>query len=394
MGVEIALGMGDNVDYEMVWDSHIIEELARRHGLRAAELDAPPPVRSERDLLISILAFVRAGVGGERHVSSSAILEEFVRPFAMKVSLGGTPVRAAIAMRKLGHKSALHLVTINDHVRRLIPHDSPWVCSNDRDTLHPHLIVQWNEGVRVTAGDIEISAPRANRIIYHDDFDNISMRLNEAFGDLVTDAGVFLVSGFNAMQDAALLDDRLETLVRILHRLPPHAQVFSEDASFFRPEFGDRLRERLAGRIHIHSLNEDELQAHLQRRIDVLDVTQVAAALNELYPLLNAPLLVVHSMYWALSYGPDAARLAPALKGGVTMATTRFRRGDDLDAAACAETASLPANEHGARFARDIKALLGDRVCCVAVALVSQENATTVGLGDAFVGGFLPELLP
>jgi sugar/nucleoside kinase (ribokinase family) len=30
----------------------------------------------------------------------------------------------------------------------------------------------------------------------------------------------------------------------------------------------------------------------------------------------------------------------------------------------------------------------------VPVAQVAQSNATTIGLGDAFVGGFLPALLP
>ena len=44
-------------------------------------------------------------------------------------------------------------------------------------------------------------------------------------------------------------------------------------------------------------------------------------------------------------------------------------------------------------FAIELKKLLGDRICCVPVAHVEGPNATTVGLGDAFVGGFLPALL-
>ena len=63
----------------------------------------------------------------------------------MKITLGGTSVRAAIAMRKLGYTSALHLVTINEHVRRLIPQDSPYVCSNTIDSSYPHLIVQFDK---------------------------------------------------------------------------------------------------------------------------------------------------------------------------------------------------------------------------------------------------------
>ena len=51
------------------------------------------------------------------------------------------------------------------------------------------------------AGDIDICASRANRIIYHDDTDNIIMQLNEDFADLITEAKVFLISGFNAMHE-------------------------------------------------------------------------------------------------------------------------------------------------------------------------------------------------
>jgi ADP-dependent phosphofructokinase/glucokinase len=43
--------------------------------------------------------------------------------------------------------------------------------------------------------------------------------------------------------------------------------------------------------------------------------------------------------------------------------------------------------------ANELKKLLGDRICCVPVVHVEGPNATTVGLGDAFVGGFLPALL-
>ena len=79
--------------------------------------------------------------------------------------------------------------------------------------------------------------------------------------------------------------------------------------------------------------------------------------------------------------------------GGVTMATTRFRHGDDWTVENYQEIGSLPPGAAGARFAAAIAALLRDRVCCIPVAQVEQANATTIGLGDAFVGGFLPELV-
>lgn len=393
MSEKIALGLGDNTDYEIVWNSQVFEDLILRHSIRASELAIDKPIASERDLVVAILGFLQAGTGGERHVAASAIVEEFAQYFAMKITLGGTSVRAAIAMRKLGYTSALHLVTINEHVRRLIPQDSPYVCSNTVDSSFPHLIVQFDKGTRVRAGDIDICAPRANRIILHDDTDNVTMRLNEEFGDLIVGAKVFLISGFNAMRDERLLVDRLASVQRMLARLPADAQVFFEDAGYYNPSFHKMAVNTLAQRITIFSLNEDELQGHLGRKVDMLDAAAVKAALWDLHQLIPAPVIVVHSMYWALAYGDNALGMAGALKGGVTMATTRFRYGDDFTVENYQGVENLPPNPEGAQFAKAIGDLLGSKVCVVPVAQVDQSNGTTIGLGDAFVGGFLPALI-
>jgi len=401
MKERIALGFGDNIDYEIVWNSKVIETLISQYDIHNHELDsATHPVgninrviHDERDLVISILSFLKSGTGGERIVTSSAILEDFSQHFEKKITLGGTPVRAAVAMRKLGYTSALHLVTINDDVRRLIPPDSPYVCSNTKDSLHPHLIVQFGKGSRVTAGDIDICASQANRIIYHHDDDNIAMNLNEDFSNLITEAQVFLLSGFNAMKSEALLTERLASLLRIMAKLPQNALVYYEDAGYYEPRFRQLIFYTLARRINIVSLNEDELQTQLGRRVDLLNVFQIKEALADLQKLIPVPVIVVHSRYWALAYGESAATFSTALKGGITMATTRFCYGDDFTVENYKEIETLSPNQEGALFAEALNKLLDHKICCVPVAHVESSNATTVGLGDAFVGGFLPALL-
>jgi ADP-dependent phosphofructokinase/glucokinase len=394
MGERIALGLGNNVDYEIVWESRVFEELIEHYAIRAAELNTSTPIESERDLVVSILGFLQQGCGGERAVASSAIVEHFAQRFERKVSLGGTSVRAAIAMRKLGFTSVLHLVTINDEVRRLLPPDCPWICSNTQESLFPHLIVQFDRDATIEAGDIALHSRRANRLIYHDDLDNVAMRLNEEFGEQITDAHIFLISGFNAMRSEALLADRLDTLERMMDRLPSTAHVFYEDGGFYNPDFSRLIHERLDHRIGIYSLNEDELQAHAGRSIDLLDAEEVGRALQELHKRSPVPTLVVHTMEWALAWGKEARSFRAALHGGVSMATTRYRHGDAYGAEEYHATAALPANPSGARFAHEVEQRWGSQACCVAVPQVEQKNGTTIGLGDAFVGGFLPALLP
>jgi ADP-dependent phosphofructokinase/glucokinase len=375
-----------------------MERLIDQYNIRDHEISLPEPssreLQSERELALSVLRFLKNSAGGERIVASSEILEQFAGYFEKKITLGGTSVRAAIAMRTLGYTSALHLITTNEHVRCLIPQDSPYVCGNQQDALYPHLIVQFDQGTQVRAGDIHISTHRANRLIYHSDPENIDMALNVDFGALITHAEILLISGFNAMKSRDLLAERLGTLLNILSKLPRTALIFYEDAGFYDPSFSTLIYTTLGQHIDIVSMNEDELQAYLGRRVDILDASQVQAALADLHQIIPVPRLVVHSMYWALAYGERATDLHNALKGGVTMATTRFRYGDDFTAENYWAIASLPPNPQGARFAEEIHQALGEYVCCVPVPLVEQDNATTVGLGDAFVGGFLPALLP
>lgn len=389
MGKKIALGFGNNVDYEIVWDSAVVEGLVVQYGIRADELMQEVKVVTERDLVVSILSFLQSGRGGERFVAHSGVLETFAERFEKRFTLGGTSVRAAIAMGKLGHTAALHLVTTNSHVRKLIPPGCEYVCSNSHDTLYPHLIIQFAKGTTVRAGDIHVCSRQANRIIYHNDQDNIAMNLHPGYVDLVRDAKVLLISGFNAVQEANILAERLTYLDNLMNHLPDGASVFYEDAGYFDATFRQMIFRVLAGRNHVVSLNEDELQAHVERSIDFLDVSDVCAALGDLQLLLPESLIVVHCMHWALAFGEDAGRFGKALRAGVTMATTRFCFGDDFTAKEYHWTSDQPGNEPGENFANEIKAKLGENVCCVPVPAVDQHSATTIGLGDAFVGGFL-----
>jgi ADP-dependent phosphofructokinase/glucokinase len=74
------------------------------------------------------------------------------------------------------------------------------------------------------------------------------------------------------------------------------------------------------------------------------------------------------------------------------MATTRFRFGDDFTEENYMETDGLSQEEEGSVFANELKILLGDKVCCIPSVRVEEKKVTTIGLGDAFVGGFLPAL--
>lgn len=389
MTPRLVLGLGGSVDYEIAWSSQVIEDLVAGYGIRAAELGSSTPIVDERSLVASVLGYFRRGVGGERHVASPDALETFASRFPRKVTLGGTGVRAGLALAMLGVPSTLHLVSVNDHFRRLLPAECSWITSAEHDSIEPHLIVQWEEGARVRVGDSELVAPFPNRLIYVNDPPNAEMRLSPDLAGALAQAHIVLLSGLNAMQDEAVLVTRLAELRTALDSLPEDAFVYYEDAGFHRPAFSALVRAALLDRIDIYGMNEDEMQAHLARDVDLLDPAAVREAVRDLAAVVPAQTLVVHTKHWALAAGGHAERYAAALAGGVAVASTRYRYGDEFTLAQYGEAADMPLNEAGAELAATIS---GPGLHAVPARAITVPTPTTVGLGDSFVGGFLGAL--
>lgn len=391
---QLVLGLGGCVDFEIAWDSGVLEDLARQYHIGIAELDVAVPIRDERSLVCSILAFVHKGSGGERFIETSQLAIDFADRFAVRTSLGGTCVRAAMAIAKLGVPSLVHLVSIDDNVRRLLPAQVDYLCSASADSLDPHLIVQYPAGAVVRLDDGEVRSEHPNRIIYVNDPPNRDLVLSPDLPAALTQVRAFLPAGFNVMRDPALLRQRLRLLQAAMRRLPPQAVVFYEDAGFHDDALRAIVSREFSGRIDVHSLNEDELQTYLGRAIDLLDVVEVKQALADFYHRFSiAPTVVVHTKYWALAFGKQPSRYADGLTGGVELAGVRYRNGDDFTVEDLDEVRALPPHPGGLHFAEAITAELGESVHCVPSKLIETASPTTIGLGDTFVGGFLAALL-
>ncbi|WP_152641810.1 ADP-dependent glucokinase/phosphofructokinase [Microbacterium hydrocarbonoxydans] len=388
MDRRLVLGLGGTVDYELTWDSAVLERLALEHRLRRHELTTTAPITDERSLLVAILAFVASGVGAERLVSSSEAVTGFASHFDFTVTLGGTGVRAGLVLDRLGIPSTQHLVSIDDNVRRLLPASMSYVSSATHDTLDPHLIVQYPAGARIRLVDGEVISPSPNRLIFANDPPNREMKLSDDLPDALASAPVFLVSGFNTMTDRELLDTRLTELLDAMRSLPDDALVYYEDAGFYDRTFAATVRERLLARIDVYGMNEDELQEYLGRTISLLDASEVVRALDDIRTIIPAPVIVVHTRYWAIAIGADAGRHRAALESAVRAAATRYRLGDDFTADDAERTSGMARHRGGEAVVRAVESAVTGAVGVAAHAL-DVLHPTTVGLGDTFVGGFL-----
>ena len=307
MTSHVVLGLGGCVDYELKLSSSILEQLVGEYQIHNAELTSSATVTNERELVISILTYLKKGGGGEHFVASSECLSAFAGRFPKRTTLGGTSVRAAMEMSRLGVPPPCTWSVSTTSSAACCRQAATTSASGDQDTLYPHLIVQYDQDMRVRAGDIDIRAPFPNRLIYVNDPANESMLLSGELGSLLRDARVFLISGFNAVRDQRTLDWRLSTLRSHMRQLPAEAVVYYEDAGFHEPGLSQRVRDALLEVIDVYGLNEDEMQSHLGYAVDLLSVTEVAQALESLQALIPVTTLVVHTKYWSAAFGGEEA---------------------------------------------------------------------------------------
>lgn len=393
----IAMGFQNTVDFELEWDPDIFHSLIDSYQIHESEICCDVQIRSERDIIIALLGYMRSGTGGERFTSSDSIVRSFADRFSYEITLGGTPVRAAESMGRLGYRCCLHACSFNRYFRDLVSPTVDWITSvpDEGDAFHPHVIFQFPKGAHIKGNDINFTVPRSNRAIFDYDLPSKRLMINEDFRAMIKDSKVFLAAGYNVIEDKEVLKRRLNTTIQIMEELSPECITFYEDGGHEDISIGLLTIQTLAPHLDMLSLNEDELQGYVQHSVDITNAEEVAAAVKEMYEQAKVPLLICHSAYWALAYGVQPRNVQKALEGGIWMASTRFRIGSRFTEQDYEDTKAIPARHSSIGFCRRLTSLLGEErlLCLPGLDLDHVGRPVTIGLGDAFIGGFLPGLL-
>jgi ADP-dependent phosphofructokinase/glucokinase len=387
----IVLGLGGTVDYEVRWDEGVLERLAKDWNIGSSDLVDLPEITTERELLISLIGFIHRGIGGERYVVNPDIIHSLARRLSYAVTLGGTPVRAALVMAVRGVLTTLHLVSTNDDTRALLPGGTRTISSATGDSLFPHLIVQYPTGATVKLADMTVVASRANRLIYTHDPPNEQLLLAPGLGETLSHARIVLISGLNIFKDEELLRERLSQLRDHCAHLSENTTVVYEDAGFHIPRFSHIVREVLLPFIDIYSMNEDEAQEYLGTSVNLSLGPEVVKMLESLHELIPAPHLMVHTHLWAALIGPGAASYTSSLYAAVRMASARYVYGDSLTLAQYESVASFPHNSAAGAVEAAVTTRLSQQFAFSQGFQLDIESPTTIGLGDTFIGGFLAQ---
>ena len=389
----IVLGLGGTVDYELEWDAEAFQRLVDGYGIRLAEVEDDPPsaVPGGRGIVLAVLRSMRRGRGCECYVEDKSHLLAFDARFHHRVTLGGTGVRAALAMSRLGVASTVHLVSISDEVRRGLPQEVAHLCSAEEDSLDPHVIVQYPRGAAVRLADGTVVAGRPNRVILVNDEPNERMVLSRGLPAALRQASAVLISGLNTMKKADDLRARLAELAGMLRGVPQGVPVVYEDAGFHDEAMRAVVLEVMPSLASVHSLNEDEARHYLGRQVDLTDPQEVAAMMRGLKGILGAPTVMVHTSRYAACIGAEAGLCREAARAGCLLASTRFAHGDRYGRAEYDAVAASPREPVGVALEGAVETRRAG-VLIVPGYDVRTAAPTTIGLGDAFIGGVMAHL--
>ena len=388
----LVLGLGGTVDYEISWDNRIVEELVVFYKIGLADLTKSEAISSERELVCTVLSYLANSSGGETQVTDAQVVKEFSDRFEKRITLGGTGVRAALAMQVFGVAATQHLVSIDENVRRLLPTHSKYICSAETDSFDPHLIIQFNEASAVKVQDRVIRPTKADRIILTCDPPNELLLISKQLPAALKKARLFLISGFNSIHDEEVLTQRLAQVKKDAQQMQEGGLILFEDAGYHRPEFRTIVMKSVSQYCSLFSLNEEELQNYLGRKIDFLSVDSVLKALAEISKLIPVPILIIHTKAWSAILGSEFSKYQECVVSGMVMATTRYIHGDAFSIENFESTRTLQRNVESLILAKAINRELADSGVFIPAYEVNSLTPTTIGLGDSFVGGFLLEL--
>ena len=396
MGEKIALGFHTCIDFETAWSTETVEKMICEFDVHENDIAAGDiQIASERALLISSLWHMKHGMGCELIPDTNQICLDFANRFQYRVTIGGTATRAAIAISKLGYESTIQLSSFNRYMKELLPEEIHYMIGvkHESKEIYPHVILSYQAGIRIKANDIDFVTPRENRVMFSRDIESLHLVVSPEYAPYIQDAEVFLLSCFSEILEKEVIEDRMMHTRNLLKSLPQKAIVVMEDGCYIRKDFRIFVHQALRQVIDILSMNEEELQEYVDHRINILNENEVLSSVELVYAKVKIPILLIHSASWALAYGKDAKKYKRALKGGITMASTRFWYGDEFGKKEYEEAENLPDKKESKEFCKKIEAKAGDVICCLpAKDLTFVENPTVVGLGDFFAGGLLAQL--
>ena len=408
-GRRAVLAYASNLDVLVRWNCESFNRFLAEYLKEEPSFQEGDEIASEEDLARILIYFVIHGLGGEVDITSRKVIDVLTEYFDVEYGLGGTCAQGAAALGSMGIPVLVHITDCSkDVIRqmsgirieavkhgRAVPVET---CVSGEEALC-HFIVQFTKDDVIRVFGKEYKVRLSNRLIMGYDTVHKVLPVEEEFlaycEKNAKDICSYDISGFNAVTDRKIMQERLERLAvhyRSVKEKNPDCRIYFESAHFINNEIREYTYQTLAEVIDIMGMNEEELVDLTRTRgyaVDKDSLDSILKGLEELIKVYPVHGFVVHSKDYALYFGKDmpGTDIEQGLTLGNLVSGTRARTGRYGSVSDCRETLKLELSGTGLAFAKELEGYHLPYKVVQVPSRYMEKPATTIGLGDSFVAG-------
>ena len=406
------VGFCSNADVVLSWDAAVYNQILQKYLQAQPDQGRGEQIASMEDFARISSWYITQGLGGNMDISNAQVCEELLASFRTEPALGGTGAQAAAALGAIGIPADVHLTDRSRPVCTMLGGSGIMMIENGaripvedcQDQASPiyHFILQFRKDDIIEVGGKEFRIPCSNRLILF--YDPIHRLLPIAadycayYEQNSRNLTSYLLSGFDAVVDASVIEERLEMLSSHIARVKernPQMVCYLEGAFYLNPEVKSRVMHQLGALADVVGMNEEELAeavAEFGQTIDLDDAAQVLDGIKLYRKHFGLRGIVLHTKDYALYDGKPLTGIdmEQGLTLGNLMAATRARTGRYGTWQDCADSLALPLSERGKVFVQRLTELAGQDEDAVPVVVPSryiEHPRYTIGLGDTFTAG-------
>ena len=406
------VGFCSNADMVLTWDAESYNKILKTYLRTQPDQGRNESIASMEDFARISSWYIMQGIGGNMDITNVAVCDELLEAFRAEPALGGTGAQAAAALGAVGVPADVHLTDRSKPVCAMLSGSGIMMiengtripvenCKDDSAPIY-HFILQFQKDDVIEINGQKITIPCSNRLIlFYDPIHNyfpVAEDYCAYYEQADLDLTSYLLSGFDAVTDTAVIDARLDQLsahLAVLQKKNANMVCYLEGAFYLNPEVKTRVIGRLGPMAHIVGMNEEELVeavTEFGRKIDLDDARQVLEGIKLYREHFGLRGVVLHTKDYALYYGDPltGVDVEQGLTLGNLMASTRARIGRYGTVQDCRDSLELPLSPRGMTFAADLMALTAENEGQVLTAVPSryiEHPRYTIGLGDTFTAG-------
>lgn len=408
---EPVLAFTSNLDIVLHWDAGTYNRILDQYLTEEPCARAGDTIKDMGDFARISAYYVAGGKGGNFDILNKEVCDCLRESFSSEISLGGTCAQGAAAIGTVGFPVNVHLTDCCREVLSMMDHEGTTVVKGGKlvpvmeaDSGEPpvaHIILQFNAGDKIRILGKEVTIPLSNRLIlFYDKMQKLVpiredfLRFWEQEDTGVTPAS-FLTSGFDAIIDESVMEkhvDRLEVFFHNLKRNHKDTAAYFEGAYYMNPAVKTMIFTRLSPFMDMIGMNEEELEAQVQRlgkEADLSGPEGVVRALDIVLDAFPAGGIILHTKDYSMYYGRERKEydIESGLTMGNLMSATRARIGRYGNQQDLRKSLKLELSKRGLDFYEEASKLQTKRQLTIVPSRYLEHPRYTIGLGDTFVAG-------